>query len=358
MGEELIGTGLVPINLFKFIDDLEPSWINIYGPPLVGTGPAAREMALFGAKRGSCYRGRLLMRFSSRDHDDPKNYSMKMITKLPQVALPTPPSKTYNLRIDVFNGQALPGDQGLLHFVLGPYLLKTKKVFKEDGVMNWEESFEIDRVRLPVDPQMLPDLIIYFCDLDYESHRKCFLRVPARQILCRKRRKYDKGEYRSIVAKLKEDSTMDLVEDDQFSGFLTVRPILFAIPSPPKFEFQRLHKDKTEYELKVFLLVGRDLPSASKSNVSNPFVVVTCCGKVLTSKTKRSTLNPEFHQVLSTTIKIPNLDSVEAPTPTLIVMVYHSASGDDFTSNDIQNGTMDKILLGRYWLDLDVNSKK
>lgn len=355
--DDLIGTGLIPINLFKFLDDLPPTWINIYGPPLVGNGDTAKSMAIFGAKRGSCYRGRVLMRFSSRAHTDPKSYRMKMMSRMPEIALPTPPCKTYTLRCDIFNGQALPADSGLIHFSIGPYLIKSTKKTKVDGVITWEETLENNRIVLPVDPQMIPDLFVYFSDEDYESHRKCYLRIPARQILCRSKKQYDSGSFNSIIAKLKEDQSLDLVEDDQFSGFLTIRPIIFGITPPPKLEFSKIDADKKEYKLKLFLMVGRNFPSASNQNISNPFIVVTCAGKILCTKTIKNTLNPEWHQVLTTDINIPDVKNIMAPRPTLVIMVYHSVSGDDFTSDDLTNGKK-KVLLGRYWLDLDVNAIK
>jgi Ca2+-dependent lipid-binding protein len=62
--DDLIGTSLIPFNSFMGILDLPSMWVNIYGPPLCGIGEKAEEMALHGFKKGSCYRGRVLMRVS------------------------------------------------------------------------------------------------------------------------------------------------------------------------------------------------------------------------------------------------------------------------------------------------------
>jgi Ca2+-dependent lipid-binding protein len=62
MQDDLVGTCLIPFNSFHCIDNLPPTWVNIYGPPLCGVGPNATEMAEHGFMRGSCYRGRVLMR--------------------------------------------------------------------------------------------------------------------------------------------------------------------------------------------------------------------------------------------------------------------------------------------------------
>lgn len=359
-GEKLIGTGLIPFNTFKYLDDLPPTWINVYGPPLSGIGKKAEEMAIFGAKRGSCYRGRVLLRMSSRDHDNPISRTVKMTYKPPEMLVPTPPSKTYTLRIDVYSGQELPGDSGMLHFTLGPYLLKTASVYKKNGKIVWDETVEMSRLVLPIDATMIPDLVVYFADKDYESHRKCFFRVKAIKILARSRKRYDTDKVNPQIVKLKEDSTLDLVEDDQFSGFVTIRPVLFSYKPPPKMDFTQLRQSSNQkkYILRVFTYVARRLPSADDGGIANPFIAVRCSGKTMVTRTKRRTLNPEWYETLTTEIEIPSAKDVNAPNPTLVVLVYHSDDGRDFTAADLENKRRKKVLLGRYWLNLDIDIKK
>jgi len=192
-GKTLIGTGLIPFNTFKYLDDLPPTWINIYGPPLSGVGQKAEEMAEFGFRRGSSYRGRILVRLSSRDHDNPISRTVSMAFRPPELIVPTPPSKTYTLRIDCYSGQELPGEEGLLHFVIGPYLLKTAVVSRRNGKISWDQTVEMNRLLLPMDATMIPDLIVYFCDKDFESHRKCFFRIKALKILARNQKRYEES---------------------------------------------------------------------------------------------------------------------------------------------------------------------
>jgi Ca2+-dependent lipid-binding protein len=62
MQDDLVGTCLIPFNSFHCIENLPPTWVNIYGPPLCGVGENAKDMAEHGYFRGSCYRGRILVR--------------------------------------------------------------------------------------------------------------------------------------------------------------------------------------------------------------------------------------------------------------------------------------------------------
>lgn len=62
MKDDLVGTCLIPFNSFHCLDNIPPTWVNIYGPPLCGVGESAVDMAEHGFMRGSCYRGRVLVR--------------------------------------------------------------------------------------------------------------------------------------------------------------------------------------------------------------------------------------------------------------------------------------------------------
>lgn len=317
-------------------------------------------MAEFGFRRGSSYRGRILVRLSSRDHDNPVSRTVKMAYRPPELIVPTPPSKTYTLRIDCYSGQELPGEEGLLHFVIGPYLLKTAVVSRRNGKITWDQTVEMNRILLPIDATMIPDLIIYFCDKDYESHRKCFFRVKAIKVLARNQKKYEETQVKPRIVKLREDQTLDLVEDDQFSGFVSIRPVLFAYTPPPKMDFAKLRMESNQvaYVMRVFCYVARRLPSADDGGISNPFIVVRCSGKTMITKVKKRTLNPEWYETLTTEIELPNQFDENAPSPTLVILLYHSDDGRDFLPEDLENKSRKKVLLGRYWLELDTSVRK
>ena len=398
MDNDLIGTCLIPFNCFRSLLELPPMWVNIYGPPLCGVGEIAEQMAIHGFKSGSCYRGRILMRFSSMLHDNPKSRLVPMAFRMPEMLVPNPPTKSYFLRVDVYSGQELPGTKGMLHFSIGPYLKKTKSVERKHGIFNWEfECVEFSRVLLPIDIMQIPDLIVYFADEDYESHRKCFIRINPVSILSRTRRKYAKKFQSPRLIKFREDQTLDLVPDDQFSGFAVIRPVLFAYDPPERTDFSGISKTMKEYVLKMFFYVGRNLPSAKDGGVCNPVIVIRVANQVLFSSIKQSTLNPEWYEVREKEIKTFDIQNQDSPALAVVVLLYHVENPDtppeeifaeqdeDKVEENPANGESQenigimgtakkyynkgkgmidefqkkkKVLLGRFWLEEKFDKKK
>lgn len=110
--------------------------------------------------------------------------------------------------------------------------------------------------------------------------------------------------------------------------------------------------------MRVFCYVARRLPSADDGGIANPFIVVRCSGKTMVTKVKKRTLNPEWYETLTTDIELPNQQDENAPSPTLVILLYHSDDGRDFLPEDLDNKSRKKVLLGRYWLELDTSVRK
>ena len=85
-----------------------PKWGNLYGPPLSGSGEFAEYMGMYGATKGSHWKGRLLYQISSKDVKEPKSTVTDLKFSFPINPPPNPPHKTYTLRIDLFEGVELP----------------------------------------------------------------------------------------------------------------------------------------------------------------------------------------------------------------------------------------------------------
>jgi len=83
----LIGTALIPVNTFLYTKNALPKWVNIYGPPMTGKGEKCRIMAQNGHVSGSAYRGRLLMRLSSRDEENPESKCFDMRLNFPEIRI-------------------------------------------------------------------------------------------------------------------------------------------------------------------------------------------------------------------------------------------------------------------------------
>jgi hypothetical protein len=314
--------------------------------------------------------------------DNPKSRSVKMVFKAPEMIIPNPPVKAYFLRIDIYYGQELPAEKGMLHFQIGPYFRKSIEIKSVNGIFEWNKTIEFNRVLLPVDSNQIPDLVIYFADQDYESHRKCYFRLKASKMLNKSKKKYEKEFQRPTLIRFREDKTLDLVSDDQFSGFVILRPVLFGYEPPLPIQFKDFAAKMIKYNLRVMFYVGRNLPSALDGGTCNPFVVVRCRNKVVYSSIKRDTLNPEWYECKEITIEIPDVANKDSPSLALVVMVYHcddpNAKLEELYKSVDESGKEDEkesagfmeqikdqftskpkiVLLGRYWAEVNLEKKK
>lgn len=158
----IIGTARVPFNKFKDSLNQKPIWVNIYGPPPSSESKLSKVMAKNGYRIGSTFRGRILIRFSSRDSENPVSGIEEMDYLLPDLAVPAPLAKNYTLRIDVCTGSELPtGKKGILHFSLGNYFFKSSMKNAElseskSGNTNksakilWNENLPDQKVKLRI----------------------------------------------------------------------------------------------------------------------------------------------------------------------------------------------------------------
>ena len=109
-----------------------------------------------GTRDGTAYRGRILMRWASINVESgiTKVYNMPL-TK-PEFMISNPSTKTYTLRIDIWNGQQLPiesNQKGLLNIQIGPYSFatKAKPLQPSSNKIIWGERFEDKLLTLPND---------------------------------------------------------------------------------------------------------------------------------------------------------------------------------------------------------------
>ena len=368
LNDSLVGSAIIPFNCFKDSDNFKPLWVNIYGPPTSAIGKTARVVAINGHKSGSTFRGRILMRFSSNDEASPVGSVQRMEFRLPEIAVPNTPSKTYLLRIDLFEGNELPTkNKAIFHFCIGPYLLKS--TLKTVGEKNrsqiiWNEEIEERRLQLPMDVNQIPDFFIYFCDEDAESHRVSYARIKASEFLSFGQMKKDSMNKAKII-KFREDKTLELLSDDAFPGFAVIKIDLLGKTSLPRVPIAQLMTKSTRlnkagtlsrpgdetlstYNFYINLYVGRDLLPGSEDGTSNPRIVFKVLGQKTHSTTQYQTLNPNFNEVVK--FKLPNFQKNVLVPPTLIILVYHI----------IKDGNKEKVgsLLGRYWMMLKIDHEK
>lgn len=356
--DAVVGTAQLAFNSFKYSDSMKPTWLNLYGPPLYAdlTGPAES------AAGASTFRGRVLVRLSSRDEASPSSEVLNMEFRPPVFSIPNPLSKTYTWRVDLFEGNEVPtSEQGLVHFCLGPYMLKSRMERISNARIDWSEQLAERRITLPVDLSMIPDLVVYFADEDAESHRLSFARVKASQFIALNRETYDRCQIPCIF-KLREEKSNRLPGKASFPGFLVARITLLAYTAPPRPPLRIPPAPlsaiaagvgrgyaRTKYKLAIFVYIARDLAAIEADGTSSPFVSFSSGGQVVRTKTHRATLNPDFYETVILDIELS--EDPHAAPPALVVLLQHERR-----SNGIFKG--DFSLIGRYWLLLNVRTKR
>lgn len=83
-----------------------------------------------------------------------------------------------------------------------------------------------------------------------------------------------------------------------------------------------------QFQLRVHLFQARNLPASDSSGLSDPYVVVRCCGKKIKFPIKKETLNPQWFQSQTMTVTLHS-PMVFAPFIQVFVMDWDNISKDD-----------------------------
>lgn len=127
-----------------------------------------------------------------------------------------------------------------------------------------------------MDPMQIPDMIIYFCSEDVESHRSVFYRLPSSEFVVTNKESLRRTSTTRLI-KFREDKSKEKLSPDQFPGFVVLRLQLFSFqPSFRElFSFVSMNNTKT-YELTIFVYVGRDFPSGNEDGSCRPMIEFIC----------------------------------------------------------------------------------
>ena len=352
LADSLIGTAIIPFNKFKNSNNQKPEWINIYGPSISSNNEYTQIMAKNGYKTGTAFRGRILIRFSSRDEEKPVSDVIRMNYRIPEMIIPNPLTKAYTLRIDLFEGSVLPSNtRGILHLQLGNYFIKSQlRNVDENKSIFWNQSIEDRRIILPMDINQIPDMIIYFCDEDVESRRISYFRISAKKIIVKDSKTY-KEAAKPLILKFREDKSHKLLKSDHFPGFAVARIMLYNYTPPPRKENRIILTNeikKKKFKLLLFIYVARQLASGEEDGTSNPQVEFKSGGKIVKTTRIDNTLNPDWYERRILDIEINDVEYTQSPTVTIMVNHIKTKNGKE----------VGKSLLGRYWLLLDIKSDK
>jgi Ca2+-dependent lipid-binding protein len=78
-----------------------------------------------------------------------------------------------------------------------------------------------------------------------------------------------------------------------------------------------------EYQLRVYVFVGRNLPPADSTGTSDAFVKVRCSGQLASTKTCWKSLNPGWYETLVMDVNLYPFDKGEVVVPNgMFVMVF------------------------------------
>ncbi|KAI9909986.1 hypothetical protein PsorP6_010790 [Peronosclerospora sorghi] len=343
--DELVAYVYESVKLVKKMDGrMGPSWANLYGAPLrlktVGREETpARQMNLY-PELASTYRGRLLLSFRILTNDDQaldEVNQKRNVKRLPRDLYPR--ERIYRMRAHFVWGNEIPsflsthrpGHKASMQLVLSCGLneLASSRQRNVNGVVEWNDMDESEKMLLPEDLSQVPDVFLYLCKGEGEARRAvCFRRFRAHELMV------ERGGFDTSVEwfSLQADQALHALEDETFPGNVLVRLGFGTEEMAMETAWDRrdlsIVNQRVPYQLRVHLYQGRELPPADANGLLDPFVVVKCVGEQskMTSK-KRKTRDPVWYETLYFDVHLPKL--AYAPQVLLRVMDY-----DDFDTND------------------------
>ncbi|EGR29640.1 hypothetical protein IMG5_151880 [Ichthyophthirius multifiliis] len=342
--DDLVGQFKIDFNKIQGKKPI-PQWQNLYGAPVCASGQHADLMNFYGSTLGSHYRGRLLYSVTSYNKNNPKTILRNLNFSFPDNPIPQTTIRTYILWIDILEGNEIPekkNNEFFIHVSMGPYMSYSNKSINYQGQVNWNQSLKERKVIFPEDIEQIPDLIFYVADDNSEDSRICYNRLKASKILNTNPDFNPKTDHQTFLLELKEDRSLDLVKDDEFPGFLTVRVSLLKFRPKKGKEREFLQGNSLKmldsYQLRVQLYNGKELPPADDTGGCDPFVKVKCSGKSGWSKVKQRTLNPGWYQSINIEgVQLPSIQEfMESKMPTKGIFLTLYDSDDNQKENGLE----------------------
>jgi hypothetical protein len=328
--DDLIGVVVVDFADMYNRGSIGPKFGHIYGPPRKGRDadrPYATEMVLYGHEKGSHFRGRLLYKASCCPANSPKTKSVPLRFEFPYNPAPVVPTKMYSLLIDFIEGFEVPliSKMYSAHAMIGTYLIRSKRKEVREGNVRWFDSVEAKQVQFPTDASQIPDLIVYLSQSDVEEDRVGFCRINPAEILIT-----SKSASKALIEKsitLREDKSLNLVSDGEATGFIRLRMGLYDVAPPPRVALNEASFVTGKYELRVFVLIGRNLSAKNADGTSNPFLLLKCAGKRVQSNVWRDSLNPNWFQECRMEVELEH-KSTAFEKGMMVYMYDHEDSGN------------------------------
>lgn len=343
--DEVVGHIFQSIKTVKALGGkLPPFWANIYGAPLgltvVDIGDSVKKQMNKFPDMATTYRGRVLMslRIMENTNNEFDEVNQKRnVKKIPRELYPR--TRIYKMRAHFVCGSEIPQFRSTKHFgslskmqlVLSCGLneIASSRAKNVNGVVEWNDMLESEKMLLPEDLTQVPDIFLYLCRGDGSTRKAvCYQRYTARELIG------GDGGFNSDVkwVSLKEDPAIDALKDDEFPGNVLVRlgfgPEEAASLGPWNPMDKEVVNKRVPYQLRVHIYQGRRLPPADSNGLLDPYLVVRCLGeKAKETSRKKKTRDPLWYETIYFDINLPELKY--APQVMLRVMDH-----DDFDKND------------------------
>ncbi|KAG7389144.1 hypothetical protein PHYBOEH_007572 [Phytophthora boehmeriae] len=343
--DELVGYVYQSVKLVKAMGGkVSPFWANIYGAPLrlkqVGIGDSMKKQMNTYPDIASTYRGRLLISFrilKNEDNEFDETNQKRNTKRIPRDLYPR--ERIYRMRahfvwgsqIPSFLSSKRPGQKSKMQLVMSCGLneIASSRNRNVNGVVEWNNMEESEKMLLPEDLSQVPDIFLYLCRGEGDTRKAvCFRRFTAKALL------EDGGGFNSSLEwiSMKEDQAIDALEDDTFPGNVLVRLGFGTEEMAMKTAWDRSDLDavnkRIPYQLRVHIYQGRRLPAADSNGLLDPFLIVRCMGeKEKQTSKKKKTRDPLWYETIYFDVNLPELQY--APQVMLRVMDW-----DDFDTND------------------------
>jgi len=286
-------------------------------------------------ERAAAYRGRGLISWSVESTRPGKYATAEIIPFRRKISpLPVksyPQTAEYILQALVIAGTELPYFTSLssigyaqklrVRIVIGIDELCTDAAKFEKGMCRWNQFLKSGILKYPVDIDQIPDIFVYLVN---EADRPvCYTRmkpftVYPKASLDSEGRAIDKVELKGFMestkwALLEEDKALDALDAGEFPGTLLLKVGFGLATESARMEQEwqtclKEAKTSTQYQARIHIYQGRNMPSADSNGLCDPFVCVNFMGHRKTTKVVYKTLYPTWYE----TIIIDNVSLPEA----------------------------------------------
>jgi len=351
--ELVASTSSIPIKMVKkYPEQYTAFWAPLYGAQMNLGMTKKNQVAEMNAiaENATLYRGRLLL--SLRVEENRGGLKMNkagtkmikkkiirvnklMIKNLPQgTHSPKPPTRDYRIRFRAFVGSEMPEDtmkNGFsIQLNIGPYTFTTQIKKSEKGLCYFNPNEALgakDTLILPEDLLQCPWIYIYLVrvnDVSKSQEVVSYYTLNPKELF-----EQDKGDIKPTWYELWEEPIVNAIPSGRHPGNVLLQIEFSEASKMPEAEDTMMDASvaKADYQARVYILQGREIPATDEDGLCDPFVKVQFAGQQLQTKVQENQKNPLFYECLNLEAKLPvstgGFDARDI-MPMMIMQVYDS----------------------------------